>query len=41
MNAVAALFLIATAAGAPAETIPVPDGARGVGFDDIQYAPGL
>lgn len=41
MNAVAALFLIATAAGAAAETIPVPDGARGIGFDDIQYAPGL
>ena len=42
VKAVAALFLIATAAGAGrAETIPVPDGARGIGFDDIQYAPGL
>jgi DNA-binding beta-propeller fold protein YncE len=36
----AALLLIATAASAGAQTIPIPDGARGIGFDDIQYAPG-
>ena len=33
------LFVIAAAAGPAPATIAIPDGARGVGFDDIQYAP--
>src|SRR5678815_2784868 len=28
-------------AGAPAAAIALPDGARGIGYDDLQYAPGL
>lgn len=39
MKTLSLLFLIGATAGAAPETIPVPDGDRGVGFDDIQYAP--
>jgi hypothetical protein len=41
VKVVATLLLLAATAGAAPDTIAVPDGAAGVGFDDIQYAPGL
>jgi DNA-binding beta-propeller fold protein YncE len=33
------LLVVLAAAGPAPATIAIPDGARGVGFDDIQYAP--
>ncbi len=41
MRTVSLLFVIAAAAGAAPDTIALPDGARGIGFDDIQYAPAV
>jgi DNA-binding beta-propeller fold protein YncE len=43
MKALATVVLLAATGGAaaPPVRIALPDGARGIGFDDIQYAPGL
>jgi len=47
VKGLATLIVIATAVSAPTggavppETIALPEGARGIGYDDIQYAPGL
>src|SRR6476469_1119612 len=40
MRIILALALFATAAP-DAGAIALPDGARGIGYDDLQYAPGL
>jgi DNA-binding beta-propeller fold protein YncE len=39
--ATGSLAIAAAGGGAPPTAIAVPDGARGIGYDDIQYAPGL
>jgi hypothetical protein len=43
VRSLATLVLIAATTGAapPPEAIALPDGARGIGYDDIQYAEGL
>ena len=35
-----ATVVVAAPVGPQADTIAIPDGARGIGYDDIQYAPG-